>query len=82
MIRTMIGLGPEEKEWLDREARRQGVSMAELVRRAVQQYRRRRGADGSKDFEATLQRTRGLWKQGDGLEYQRRVREEWPTPPR
>lgn len=79
MVRTMIGLAAEEKEWLDREARRQGVSMAELVRRAVQQYRRRRGPDGPRDFEDTLQRTRGLWKQGDGLEYQREARAEWPT---
>lgn len=28
-------------------------------------------------FERALEETRGLWKEGDGLEFQRRLRAEW-----
>lgn len=28
-------------------------------------------------FERGLEETRGLWKEGDGLEFQRRLRAEW-----
>lgn len=28
-------------------------------------------------FEDALRRTSGLWKQGDGLDYQQRLREQW-----
>ena len=31
----------------------------------------------SGDFEALLERSRGIWTKGDGLEYQQRLREEW-----
>lgn len=47
--------------------------MAELVRQAI---RARRDAKVA-SLEQLLEDTRGLWKQGDGLEYQIRVRREW-----
>lgn len=31
----------------------------------------------SDDFDALLERSRGIWTQGDGLAYQQRLREEW-----
>lgn len=29
------------------------------------------------DWETLLDRTKGIWTQGDGLEYQQKIREEW-----
>jgi hypothetical protein len=29
------------------------------------------------DFDAALEAAEGIWKGGDGLEYQRRIRDEW-----
>jgi len=31
-------------------------------------------------MDRLLQLTSGIWKKGDGLAYQRRMREEWETP--
>lgn len=74
MVRTVISLDPDDKAWLDEAARREGVSMTELVRRAV---RRMREQERKPSFKEILERSRGTWKHGDGLEYQIRIREEW-----
>ena len=76
MKRTIIALEPEDKEWLDRRAQEEGVPMTELVRRAVRLLRARvEGRD--LPFEDLLEETRGSWTAGDGLEHQRRLRDEW-----
>ncbi|MEA5536942.1 hypothetical protein [Crocosphaera sp. XPORK-15E] len=31
----------------------------------------------SSDFDELLDNTKGIWTKGDGLEYQRKIREEW-----
>jgi len=74
MVRTIISLDPKEKAWLDRQARRAGVSMTELVRLAIRHMREQDQAE----FHELLERTRGIWRKGDGLSYQRRLREQWP----
>ena len=76
MIRTVISLDPEDKAWLDRTARRERVPMTRLVRRAIHRLRKEQEAD-PKGFERLLQETSGLWKAGDGLAYQRRLRGQW-----
>ena len=73
MIRTLISLEPEDKMWLTRKAQEQGIPETEVVRRALRRFREQE--DDS--FEKVLRRTRGIWKQGDGLAYQRRRRREW-----
>jgi hypothetical protein len=73
MVRTIIGLEEGDKAWLGRKAAEQGVPMAELVRTAV---RRMRDLDEA-SFQELLRKTRGIWKRGDGLAYQRRIRKEW-----
>lgn len=75
MVRTVIALPKEDKDWLDREAAREGVSMTELVRRAVGLLRAE--SERRESFEDLLDATAGTWTQGDGLEYQRRIRAEW-----
>ncbi len=73
LVRTIINLDSSDKSWLDRKAQQAGVPMAELVRRAVRRLRQEE--EGS--FDKILKQTSGLWRQGDGLAYQRRVREQW-----
>ena len=81
MIRTIISLEPEDKEWLDRTAKEEGVTMTQLIRQAVRRYRQERAA-GSVSYEQLLGRTSGLWKGEDGLAYQQRIRGEWDEPER
>jgi hypothetical protein len=76
MIRTVISLDEESKRWLDQQAREENVSAAELIRTAVRQYRdeKKREALPLNDL---LKQTSGMWKAGDALAYQRRLRKEW-----
>ena len=75
MRRTVINLEPEQKAWLERQAALRGVPMTELVRQAVRDFRAREDARPS--LEHALQRTAGIWRDGHGLDYQRRIRAEW-----
>jgi hypothetical protein len=76
MVRTVISLDREEKRWLDRTARQERVSMSSLIRRAVSQLRRRAEAEAP-PVELLIRETRGIWKWGDPLAYQKKMREEW-----
>ena len=76
MIRTVISLDQESKDWLDRRAREEKLYMAELIRTAVQRYRDEESG-GSLSMDELLKRTSGMWKAGDALAYQRRSREQW-----
>jgi hypothetical protein len=76
MVRTVVSLEANDKRWLDERSAAEGVPMTEMIRRAVrllreQSRRRRPGLDD------LLDRTAGVWKRGDGLEYQRNTRREW-----
>jgi hypothetical protein len=76
MVRTLISLDPEDKAWLDRQAKRERAPMTRLVRRAIQRLGKETEANPSK-FDGLLHETSGLWKLGDGLMYQRKLRREW-----
>lgn len=78
MVRTVISVSEEDKEWLDRTARERRVSLAEVVRTAVRHLREEVERDGT-TWDQVLAETHGLWKRGDGLEWQNRLREEWGT---
>lgn len=70
-MRFLADLPDDDVHWLDALAAEQGVSRAELVRRAVTAYR----ADVSGD---AIDNAFGIWRGrgdvGDGLAYQRRLR--------
>lgn len=70
-MRFLADIPEEDLQWLDAEAAGQGVSRAELVRRAVAAYRAEASADA-------IDRAFGIWKDrdevGDGLKFQRRLR--------
>ncbi len=71
-MRTIIDLPDDQVERLGEICRRDGVSRAEVIRRAVADY-----------LDALCLRERGdvfgIWRgRGvDGLEYERRLRSEW-----
>jgi hypothetical protein len=77
MPRTLINLDPDDKAWLDREAAARNVPMTELVRQAVRAFRIREESLGAGDLQSAVRETAGLWQVGDGLEVQRRLRDEW-----
>jgi hypothetical protein len=77
MQRTLISLDPEDKAWLDREARQRRVSMTELVRQAVHAYRLREESRGNPKWQHAVRETAGIWRQDDGVSYQQRLRNEW-----
>jgi hypothetical protein len=76
MLRVVVSLPEADKRWLVRRATQEGVSMTELIRRAVRLFREQGGAERPA-FEELLERTAGTWKHGDGLRYQRKTRREW-----
>lgn len=79
MVRTVISLDEKDKQWLDARAREEHVPMAEVVRQAVRRLREE-SAREARGLDEILQKTSGIWKKGDGLAYQRRMRGEWKAP--
>lgn len=77
MPKTIVNLEPDDKAWLDQEARRRKLPMTELVRQAVHSYRLREQSRNRPELADVLQRTAGLWRRGDGLAWQKRLRDEW-----
>ncbi len=73
MSRTIIALEENDKLWLDEEAKRLGKPMTEVVRVAIRFLRE----DRERGFKDLLSQTSGTWTEGDGLEYQQRIRSEW-----
>ncbi len=78
LVRTVINLHEEQKAWLDQQAASRRVSMASLIRQAVSEFRIRELRGSAVSFQEVLQRTAGISQAGDGLEYQERIRQEWP----
>lgn len=76
MVRTVVALDEDDKAWLDRQAARRLLSMTELVREGVRLLRQHERAKASSPDDL-LTRTRGLWRRGDGLQWQNRLRDEW-----
>jgi hypothetical protein len=72
--RTIVTLSKDDKEWLERYSRGKGLSMAQIVRKGIA---RLRNEERPSLYEDTLQSTRGLWTKGDGLKYQKELRQEW-----
>lgn len=70
-MRILADLPDDDIQWLDALAVDQGLSRAELVRRAVAAFR----AEASGD---AIDNAFGIWSRrddiGDGLKYQRRLR--------
>src|SRR4051812_33448002 len=58
MIRTLISLDDEDKTWLDRKAKEEGITMAQVVRSAVKRYREQcEASEAEPSLEQLLRRT-------------------------
>ncbi len=77
MAKTHVNLDPEDKDWLDQEARRRRVPMTERVRQAVHGFRLHEETAAQPTLEQALAQTAGIWRIGDGLAWQLRQRAEW-----
>ena len=71
-MRTIIDLPADQLEALDAMCRREDISRAEAIRRAVAQHIRL-------DRESQPKRAFGLWRgrRVSGVTYERRLRSEW-----
>ena len=76
MVRTVVSLDMEDKTWLDRRARKESVSMAELIRKAIRRFREQSEPE-PQSLDQLLRETSGIWPGKDGLSYQLEVRDEW-----
>ena len=72
--RTIITLSEEDKLWLESYSNTHQVSVAEAIRQGI---RRLRNAELEETYRTLVQNTMGIWKKGDGLKYQRKIRSEW-----
>jgi hypothetical protein len=72
--RTIITLSEEDKQWLESYSRAHEVSLAEAIRQGI---RRLKDAELERTYRTLVQGTRGIWKKGEGLKYQRELRSEW-----
>ena len=77
MTRILADLPDDDIKWLDARAEEQGKSRAAVLREAVATYKAQSPASGTKDW---IERGYGYWAGrtdiGDGVEYQRAMRED------
>jgi hypothetical protein len=76
MTRTILSIPEEEKSWLDNYGQRHRISTAEVVRRAIREFRRRKSEKG---LAAVLGETAGTWTspKGDSRDLVDALRKDW-----
>lgn len=77
VMRTIIELPPNQLDALEALCKREAISRAEAIRRAVAAFLQQNGA-------AAGRHAFGLWQDRpeSGLEYQEQARQEWDGVPR
>jgi plasmid stability protein len=75
MVRTVVSIDDDDKKWLDYEAAAHGTTMTAVVREAIAVYRHIK--ENEQSIDELLNATRGTWKHGDALDYQKKSRKEW-----
>lgn len=80
MIRTQIYLDEEQKRDLERLSNEEGSSMAEIIRRAVNEYLKKSRQD---NLLNALRESFALWQDrtdlGVSQDYVRKLRQEWES---
>jgi hypothetical protein len=82
MQRTIINLEPDERDWLAHRAQVEHVPQTEVVRRALQLYRKKAETQKTEtrvaqSFEKLARLTSGIRQGEDGLVVQQHLRDEW-----
>jgi hypothetical protein len=80
MTRTIISMPEDEKAWLESYSRRHQISSAEIIRRAIREFRR---IKSGKDLAAVLRKTTGTWTslKGDSRDHVEAWRKQWKDEP-
>jgi hypothetical protein len=78
MVRTVISLDKNDKQWLDRRAKEEHLTMTEIVRQAIHYYRLKgaKASPGRPGFKEILKMTKGTWSKGDAVAWVRKLRAE------
>ncbi len=76
MTRMIISIPVDEKEWLESYGRRRRISGAEVIRRAIKEYRAK---ESQKSLAGVLRETAGTWTsvKGDTRDEIAALRDEW-----
>lgn len=76
MTRTILSLPEDEKRWLESYGKRHRISSAEVIRRAIREFRGKKPEAGLREV---LRETAGAWTsvRGDSRGYVDRLRKEW-----
>lgn len=72
--RTIVTISEQEKRWLTAYSSRHDVSLAEAIRRGIACLK---SVEGDVTYRRLVQNTKGIWRQGDALAYQNKIRSEW-----
>jgi hypothetical protein len=72
--RTIITLPEEDKQWLESYSRAHHISMAEAIRRGI---RKLKDVEREGTYRMHVRNSSGIWKSGDGLTYQEKIRSDW-----
>ena len=77
MQRTVISISEQDNQWLNRQAKLQKVAKTELVRQAIRSYKESQHVGQELSLASLLEKTSGILNIKDGLEYQKKLRNEW-----
>ena len=72
--RTIITISDKDKSWLEAYSKSHGISIAETIRRGISELKEK---ESENLYKTTVHETQGIWEEGDGLEYQKKIRSEW-----
>jgi len=72
--RITFSIADEDKEWLDAYIKVQQISLSEAVRQGIYLLKKEQRQN---TYQRLVESTCGIWKKGDGLAYQEKLRGEW-----
>lgn len=72
--RTIITIPDDYRVWLESYSKAYNVSISEAVRRGILILKETMEKN---TYQTLIQDTKGIWKKGDGLKYQKKIRAEW-----
>lgn len=72
--RMIVTLPDEDKAWLEGYSKAHNISVAEAIRQGIRTLRDSLSKD---TYQTLIKSTRGVWREGDGMIYQDKIRSEW-----
>jgi len=72
--RIDISISDEDKLWLDVYSKVHQISLAEAIRQGIRLLKKDKRQE---NYRQLVKNTCGIWKKGEGLAYQGKMRGEW-----